>query len=57
MKKNEKNFDVMKWLRKVRDERAWRQQNMSHEQKLEDTRAGAARFRASVAHRKMTMKK
>ena len=52
-----KRFDVMKWLRKVRDERAARQQGMSHEQKLEETRAGAARFRAPVARRKKSSKK
>jgi hypothetical protein len=57
VKKPEKNFDVMKWLRKVRDDRAARQEGMSHEQKLEETRAGTARFRASVARRKKTSKK
>jgi hypothetical protein len=52
-----KKFDVMKWLCKVRDKRAARQQGMSHEQILEETRAGSARFRASMARRKKAMKK
>lgn len=57
MKKPDKNFDVMKWLRKVRDENYERQKGMSPEEMIADTKARAARFRASVDRRKKTSKK
>ena len=52
-----KRFDVMKWLRKVRDENYERTKNMSPEELLADTRARVEKFRASAASRKKSPKK
>ena len=52
-----KRFDVLKWLRKVRDENYERQKDMSPEELIADTKAGAERFRASMARGKKISKK
>jgi hypothetical protein len=52
-----KKFDVLKWIRKIRDENYERTKHMSPEELIADTRAGAARFRASVVRRKKTSTK
>ena len=42
-----KKFDVLKWVRQLRDEQRQQQQHMSVEEKLGKTKAEAERFRAS----------
>ncbi len=52
-----KRFDVMKWLRKVRDEDYRRHRGMTPEQIIEDARKGAAEFRAMMEKRRAKQKR
>ncbi len=49
-----KKFDVLKWIRRVRDGHYQQQQNLSAEEKLKRTSVEAGRFRASRPEKKVS---
>lgn len=51
-----KKFDVLRWLRKLRDEHQQRQRAVSPEQQIEQTKAEAQAFRASRPGRSTSAK-